>query len=692
MKKSFFKDYVIYRIKRLSGFFIASCVLGFLSGPLQVTSLFVTNSLEDTINSGGWASFYTVILGLYILMLTVPALILLSMIIPIVTRRHLNRRAYVDTMGALPITYNQRYWGDLLSEFAAFISPLILCGIYVFAAINVYASSGRQDILTDDIELTRQLVVHAETALILSCIGGLALANLVAQCSGKRASGIMCSVLTAILLPTIVFSFRTIQSRYAIGISETDAAVHACSAIPPIGWVFTFFLSGFDHIDDILRLYSPVTIGVTVLIIAAFIAGGYFIGRRRKPELVGNGFVYEKASYAVSVGIATAVMCVAILNFKNPPGISNYIVMLVVTLIAIAAAELLFWRKRIKILGTLIRYAAVCAVGLGFFALSRATNGLGEEDYLPKVDSISEVSIYSGMQMYASSEYVYDDKNAVNVILENHKALLEQKDELSTGGNLIIQYKLKNGSEVLRMYNVKSNDVLMDFTKPLLSMPQKGRNRLSLLKDESITMSGVTVSMVKNALGYGNGSTSQPEYTVRPEKIPELRSALAADIEDNFRDFFLGKLDDNSLCGYIYMNYFVQGEQHYANYRIDYEYTRTRAFLKDPDNFMTADDLSFDPEKLYKVKYDLDDGSFFEVTFSGDDNPLPPELYALFTAKQPGEEYSERFMIYCVNDVGAEFFIRKDDEKRAAEIFLNAVKNLKYDKDSIYSFKPTMKN
>ncbi len=683
MKKSFFKDYYLYRLRDLRGFFIASCILSFLSGPLLLTGLAIVQSVENINNTGGQGAFYTLILGLYVLAVTAPALILLGMIIPIVTRRHLNRKAYVDTFEALPLTYKQRYWGDLLSELTAYAAPVAVCGIYIMIAVFAYSNNEYSDILYSDIKQTQDFLSSTALTLVFSCIGGLALSNLIAQCSGKVGSGIMYSVLTAFLLPMLVLIFGAILATSAIGIDEVQTAADACLAIPPIGWIFKLlFSSSYNFFRIRYAVSFPILFGILLAIIAAFIVGGYFIGKKRKPELVGESLMFETAYRAVSICIGTAVISYSLGCITNQWKASNYIVMLVVTFIIFMAFELLQKGRKIKIVGALIRYVCVCAAGLGFFALMRSTNGLGAEDYLPKPDSVSEVSISSGSRWWDNSnEYVFDDKNAVKIVIDQHKDILKSKDDLSTGDDLIISYKLKNGLEIARTYSIKDTRVTANFIKPLVYLPQKGNNPLNLLRDESIEFRA-SISKNYNFTETSDDPDYAPDYLtdhiVKPEKISELRRLLISDIENNFQDFFTqnsSEYDSGSLYGTLRASYFENGQQHFISYIINKNYSKTIAFLENPDNLTTALTTSLDSESVYSIQYDFDGGSFTTRFSASDNDPLPPELYALFTTEKPGEEYSERFIIHCYDDLGMKLFIRKSDEKRAAEIFLNAVKN-----------------
>jgi len=688
MKNSFFKEYYLYRLRELRGFFIASCVLSFLSGPLTFTALVIVQYFENTDYTGGYGLLSVVILGLYILMLTIPALILLGMIIPIASRRYLNRRACVDTMGALPITYKQRYWGDLLAELTAYAAPVAAGGLYMLAAAFAYANNGNNDVLFSDVKQTQLFLSSMALTLVFSCIGGLALSNLMAQCSGKIGSGIMYSVLIAFLLPTLVLSLGSIGAASAIGVDEMQAATDACSAVPPIGWLFYFFfaMSGDFFVEMRFALTSPIMFIILLAIIAAFVIGGYFIGKKRKPELVGESLMFEAASCAVSIGIAAAVMSIFLRNITSQSKASDYIVMLVVTFVIFMAFELLHRRKKIKIVGALIRYACVCAAGLGFFALMRLTSGLGAENYLPKPGSVSEVSISSGLRLNHYNEYVFDDKNAVKVVIDQHKELLDHKGMLSTGDDLVISYKLKNGMEITRRYDAKNKEAVTNFSKPLVDLPQKGNNPLNLLRDESIELSAAIKKRGKPAKTSTDPyytPDSPTEYQIKPEKVSELRQLLISDIENNFRDYFTDSFEEGTSYGslrvfYSY-NYNGYEQKRLEYYHIEKEYARTIAFLEDPDNLITAA-VSFDPENTYRIEYSFEGGNF-QVRFS-EDNNLPPELYALLTAKEPGEEYSERFSISCYEDLGTELGIKKSDEKRAAELFLNAVKNHKFDEDA----------
>ena len=454
MKTCFFKEYFRLKLKELNGFFITSSVLNLLCGPLQVTiiSLVLWADKKDIPFFNGYGSLAAVVLPLYLLFLTVPALLLLGIIIPITSRRMLNRRAYVDTLGALPLTFKQRYWGDLLAEYTAYLAPAVPAILYTIVMINTVIPNLTQEERTGEIIAC---VTSLAITLFLSYFAAIALANFMSQCCGKISSGLFYSIAVGILLPVIVMSFTVIAAENAVGVNATDAAINTGSAVPPFGVMLNLFMIfGVLGVSSGFTAASHASFIAISLIIAAFIAGGYYVGKKRKAELVGQKFVFEAAASAISILIAASVLGIFLANSYEYSLAKGIAISLIVTFVVFAGFEVLHRGKAIKIVQSLVKYICVCAAGLGFFAIARYTHGFGVENRIPSANEVREVSVKIGV--FSDNEFNFNNEMAVEVVTREHKQLLELKNALSTGNYFIISYKLKNGDELKRMYTTIS--------------------------------------------------------------------------------------------------------------------------------------------------------------------------------------------------------------------------------------------
>lgn len=673
MKTSFFKEYFLYRLRALRPYFITSCILSFISGPVPLTILAIQSAMSNgdlRLFEGYSDSFYVAMMSLYILILSIPALIALGVIMPIASRKYLNHRDCADTFGALPLTYNQRYWGDLLSELAAYITPIIPAGIYSCVMMKVYMGN----ISEARPELYISLTVGLFLSVLVSALGAVALSGFMAQCCGKTSFGLMYAFIIGLLLPVVVMEYGNIIENNALGIPQLDAAAQACSAVPPFGMLFKLFadICGYGFTEESLTVSSPLLLAIMLVIIAAWIVGGYYVGKKRKAELIGEGTLFKAVSLVFSVIAALSILGF-FLDDIDFDGFDIYVIItLVVTFIVFMGFELLTQLRGMKFLRSLIVYGCVVVAGFGFAALMHFTESFGLTDYLPSANSVREITVDGGSNIY-NDKYVFDDEDAIRVILDRHRKLLESKDKLHNGYELKISYKLKNGTSLTRGY-YSDESIIDEFFNEVVKLPQSEDNRFTILAREDVSLT-MTVRFQPEIDDY----EPMIGYTVKPEKTSELRKALYEDIRDNFDDFIDGVNEPDDYFASINTEYRENNRESYSHYIIPFNYKRTIEFLSDHGNLTTSTRTEFSDTDKYRVHYTAD-GVDISLTFSDEEgNRLPDEFRDMLSAGQPDTEYSRRFTITKADDYNDIFYIRKSDEERARELFFEALDNYKID-------------
>lgn len=696
MKVSFFKDYILYRIKGLLGFFITSCALSLISGPLPFTIVMIATDLEDRLEHslfGGFLSFYGILLSLYAMMLSIPALIIIAAIMPAATRRHLNRRNYVDTFGALPLTYKQRYWGDLLSEIAAYVTPIIPAGIYTCIMVMVFVKRYSYE----EFEGLPAIVFSLFLAVLICAVGAIALSGFMAQCCGKAGSGVLFTFVAGFAAPLLTIVFVNIIENNALGISNLSMAFPACSAIPPFGVLISIYPNLLDgkFLIDPLAVNSPAGLIAALAIIAALIIGGYYIGKKRKAELVGEGVLFKPFSVVISATAALTISGILFgLIFESD--FKYAVIIFVVSFIIFMVFELITKRRRIKVLKSVIIYVCAAAVMIGYNLLMINTKSFGLGDYIPSVNSVREITVNFDYRTngdhYIDEELKFDDKKAMQIVIDQHKKLLNSKDKLNNGYDLEISYKLKNGATVTRSYFTAHTDHTLfdEFLGEVMLLPQSGLNRYTILTRDDIKL-GMKVE-------YYDGYNS---YRIKSEKTDELRRLLYEDINDDYFRFIRNDYE-NDYFAYIYIDYnennrddippYIGNERY--NYVVPLNYKRTIGFLSDPANLVDPEEPNseFSINDKFRISYEYDGVNINAVFSSKSENPMPEELYNMLTPEEEDAEYSKRFEIYCVGDGrGITLHIRKKDEKRACEIFFKALETYKpEDREYYHTFLPNM--
>ncbi len=700
MKTSFFKDYILYRMKGLLSFFITSCVLCLVGGPLPITIVSISLALENSLSHwmfGGYFSFYGIILSGYAVALSIPVLVVLAAIMPAVTRRHLNRRNCVDTFGALPLTYKQRYWGDLLAEIAAYVTPIIPAGIYTCIMMAVLVNND----IYQELEGFLGVTVSVFFTVLICVVGAIALSGSMAQCCGKAGSGVLYTFIAGFAVPVLTILFVNILENNALGITSLSMAYPACSAIPPFGALISAYTSLFDgdFSPDKLAVNSPISLVVMLAIIAALIIGGYYIGKLRKAELVGEGMLFKPFSVLISAAAALTITGLIFgLTFESDSG--NAVIVIVVSFIIFMVFELITKRRGIRILKSVIIFVCAAAVMIGYNLLVRNTESFGLGDHIPSVNSVREITINCNYKIkgspYLDDEFKFDDKKAIQIIIDQHKKLLNSKDKLSTGYALEISYKLKNGTTVTRSYFIeKTNEALFEeFLDEVLLLPQSGINRYTVLAKEDIELD-------MSVLYFSSFTDDEviADHRIKPEKTDELRRLLYEDINDDYyrfiyndfeKDYFAEILVNYTKDGHIeYPSYSAASSNVLHYYTIPFSYKRTVSFLSDPENLVGSaeTDSEFSINDKFRIRYYYDGVKVFANFPDKDKAPMPEELFNMLTPEEEGVEYSERFEISFYNkERGGNLYIRKSDEKRASEILFKALENYKSEDYKPYAY------
>ncbi len=672
MKKSFFKEYYLYKLRNLRGFFIASCVLNLLNLPLFVISIILTST--NVINMSGSSdlsniyNYYGAFTFLYMMLSVLPGLLFLGFIIPPVSKKHNFRRECADTIGTLPLTHTQRYFGDVLAELTVYVLPLVVCSVFsiilsLVSEINLFDNSSAYNLL------------EMSAAYLFACVGIIAFSEMISQLCGKCSAAVIYSFCLGILFPFAIFKFGSIIEKAATGLENLTAAAAMCSAIPPFGTVIAKYFFIFTGEVDLLD-FSQDAFSVIVFIVFTilFFAVGYFAGKSRKSEFIGQkAFMHKATGYVISSFFAAAFVCLAFPNKEDKSFADNgspvpYIIAAAIgAIVVFFIFEFIHKGRSIKIRSSLICCVAVTAVSMGLCLTAQATHGFGAEDYVPDARSVSEIEVRTNM-FVTSANYTYTDKTAVSVLTGEHRKLLENKNALTNdyGYNLEITYKLKSGAKIVRSYHSKYESVFEDYSSTMLSIPTDNSNLLTVLTDDTVKISHVEFELNHNSKDIEDYSDYEI-HTVKPDRTDELRSLLYSDIMSN-----IGLYKAESFAQITITAELANGTNTTQYYDITTDYTNTTAFLRNPDNVTSAPQSACTVDDYFEVTVSYGD-SYITAVFQPKyetDRRIPEELLSLFTTKNEAEELSELFEI---RSTGGMLYIRKTDEAKAMKLFFSAL-------------------
>lgn len=697
LKQSFFREYFFYKLRGTLGICIASAVMGLITCALSSFIVYtVAKQIEREYNSGGYgySNFYitTLVAGLV-------GMVIIAVVAPIISFKYYRHRASMDTLGCLPITYGQRFWGDFLSGLAAIVVPFS-----VMAAIGGIFLTLTQPVI-DSVKPVHDLAVAMDGAdksfllfgvkmyliVLIIIIATYSITTLVTSCCGKAGSSALYSVIALPIIPAVIGLYGTFILDNAKGILPEQQINTILSCFPPMGTLIYIIYGMNESIafftdGSMFKVFSNVaTVIVPLLFIAAIIAAAYLIGKHRKTERVGNGFVVNTMYHALTLLLVIAVIGVYF-SANRILGL-DFTKILIGAVIALAfylILEFVQYRNFKKIGMSLIRYACVAVVSFGFLIIAMKTYGFGIGFHLPKQSNIVEITIESrvfGNYYGGEGTVKYRAEDAITAILAANRHLIDNPDEISTGAastadnGINFTYELKNGNTISRCYLIYNQDLFDDTVNGIQKQPTFEIGLLGALNRDDFTGMKMTYSPFnENAIH------------IKDSKIPELVERLKYDIiNGERRDDDIGILTATLPEGEE--NESIMDDYYNTHFFIDKSYTRTVEFLNNPDNFTDNPYTSENDAKMYKVQYQIRatyEGeplpmiTSAEVEFRSDsDSEYAKELMSYLVSGTSGEEgtgfYARTFDIENGAYLGKSFYVPEDKEQAALKALLNLI-------------------
>lgn len=607
---------------------------------------------------------FTVISLLLIFLIAVISIVIITAT-TINSMKLYNNRASIDTLGSLPISYGERFFGDFLggvcSSFISFVPFLVISLILIGNLRNPKYAAIERYFVYEYLTIPRQLTGLFLTMLFIY-LGVYAVTMFVSTCCGKKGSAVLYSLITMAVLPGIYVVYGNDMLSRVLGMDAFYELMTNVGMLPPFGPVVAILMSAFydgnipfDPKWCMLN-ENPFYIVVFLIITAAFIAGAYFIGKRRRAENVGESFAFKSAYHVLTLTFMILLIGASFVGYSNLMEDSGIQWVLLLSFIVYAALEISqnkgfkgFWK-------TAVRFAAVFGACLGFFAIVKSTNAFNMYKALPSASSVKEVRI-SGKYFYTppfsyEREYVLNTKSAVSEILGEHKSLLNSNG-VETGEELKIVYSLKNGQEVMRSYSAADLelDVIKDFSDTAKNLPDFDFGDLGIIDDPDL--SNYTFSLSKNG---------KPRKYIYEEKQEELVRLLVNDIKYNYSA-------SDSSCGWLMITEKNQKHDLDNDVVVYQSYTATVEFLKNPENY-TTEEISSGIDK-YMFNYSNEKMSVRVFVSTDDTSPAAKELLSYIKPRLEGDGFdpSKNVRVSGVYS-GITYRIDLAHEERAKELMV----------------------
>lgn len=456
--QSFYKKYLLYRISAQKTNLVLCCILSFLTLPLFVMAQ--AAGFKDE-----FSQFYS--FGKYFSMICGVSLMVVAIMGALSAFEFYNRKNLTDTVGSLPLSYKQRFWGDLLSGFIANVLPVIPMGI--IAGVIAAADSNFNRLF----ELFTNAGVNAFGFILLITLSLTVamtfvylLTVLVTSACGKTRHSVLFSVFGIAALDGLVISFTGWFAACMLGVPVSTYTDTAKKLIPPLGPLTEaldganfpgYYIQQLKGSDGGIELNTglasdfsitkPLFLLFFVILGAAIIIGAYFIGKRRRPEKTGSAFAVRPVFYAISALMtAAAVFIVLSLYTEGHAELGRMLLEAAIAGAVVCAVSVIIYFPKSKKLPECI-LCGMLSVGaaVGLAELVKQTDSFGAA-YLPEnADNIEYVRV--------NYEYEITDKDDIAQYLKRHNEILRSnRDILEYASNYVLEVKTTSGKTIERGY------------------------------------------------------------------------------------------------------------------------------------------------------------------------------------------------------------------------------------------------
>lgn len=509
--KSRFLTYFLYKLRHLRPLTILNGIFCFFSYPfagfavfmlsdavlkfskMQEESDILANEFYDLMMNytGVWGGL--TIMSFVIMSMCVFAIFLMGFFFPFSGYRYLHRKKYVDMDYSLPVSDNERFFGDILANAVSYFVPqLIAIGLgilFINLTFNMWPAPETPDfsysIITNFISefmwlgLLMNLIFFCSNVFLMSL-------------SGKSITTFLSPIVINAAIPLTINAIVSLTNNFygsAFSIDNGVITNPAFIATSPIGiyaggFVGLFEAFGALEITTTLSLpyFSNLSFIITLVLSLTYLSASYFLMKYRRTERVGSPYVFRGVQIAIPA-IATFTIVTmygqGIFTGTGSSGISVLlgsgvgetalvVAAIIMTFIAHVIIELVGGNGFKKFHFSFLRYVGAVAASFLICWVLSISDGFGQKYYIPAVSDIKESSITSTLD---NDEEIL--KNNHELATKLHKLALDKHymPELSEEDKLTssiigsyygssdydvfsVEYRLSNGSTVTRQYPV----------------------------------------------------------------------------------------------------------------------------------------------------------------------------------------------------------------------------------------------
>lgn len=696
-KKSFFKEYFFYRLKELRGQFLVCCILNLLSLPFVGAALlfFSDNQYHIIVENQEIRDARAVIdSAVFISILCWGVLLILACLGAAFSFVYCNKKEFTDTLGVLPLTHRERFWGDFLGGYTATVLPIVPSALISMILFSLAQGSLNKLILAEGAKPCGNAVNYA-IGLCLSLFFAYTFAyifgTLAAVCCGKIVHTIVFSFLSLAVFPLLAVSVLNCVLKLITGFDGTEVLYDFSAFLPPLGLItgeITDILKGSliavssmtaEKMSQLFNcdftLMKPYAVIIYCVGAAALTALAYYIAKTRRQERVGSSFVNTAVFHALS--LSTVVLIVMFILAEG-----GRISLLLSVLLAFAASavvmlvfEIIRLPRAKEIPKTLLRFAAAFVCCLGLYILLDKTGSFGLRYTHPDIDDIDHLNvsfcIFNNDGFESKDEkYKITDRKDIEQLIDSHNNTLRSSYMHVMNGKgysnrFSVEYVLKDGTTELRSFSdidpYSGYSGIDDMIGNVYALDGYLEMRSAVLTGGT-ELHSCAVTM-KNTF---------EQYVIAEDKISEFAKILAAELVEK------GTVDSEECGRAEFVISEMEGKYENTSFVICENYTKTLDYLKTNVGFdNTADEnepviyLSYH----YYKDYDSDEESGFDLNMSVNiyrrdlDTELVKELLTLIKARDSVKIEAEDINFSIIIQTSPYlYYIPKSAHKRVLEI------------------------
>lgn len=674
-ERSFFREYFLFRLNAQKIGLVMCTVFGMVVLPGSAYSLYDNfNCVYNDVRRS--YDVYEIRQLFFIICLI--GLLIMPVIGAVLTFVSCNRKKYTDMIGGLPLTHKERFWGDFLSGYTAYVAPIILAGV-----ITMLISIPLQDV-TDKfniifgIETTLMCTTYV-LGVVLSLFALLSLMYIISavavMCCGRP---IQAEIMSIVLLLAPSLAVGGISACFVNAITGlknyefVNMIYKAAHIFPPLGLMLNIMrnydnLSNADmgdppHIDKFFTsdftIFNLLYMLYVIIFAAALTALAYYLSKSRRQEQTGLILVYKAFYRVISVlaagGAASLVLAifVPIIGFGFSILIASgtaAIIILLLELVRKPAAR--------DVVKSLICWVGTVVCCVGIYLLFDKTGAFGHRYINVPVDKVESVRVYYDYMLYSGAYqrgvYEITDKSEIEKLTNSYNdTVKEVYGDLRLGGQFEIDYMLTDGTRFSRWVSGKERGTaiprLINAVCRLDSFPEMQSTWLA--KHDfygcEATLDGI----------YG-------ELTVPEENISEFKALYADELREKY-------YHAASEVGGIVLVW-DEGRHNTSYYPIAEDYTRTINYLK---SLYDNSDFYNDNTLIMEIKCVGATAAFIISVniYRKDMNSAPvKELISLLKRNESSSPDDDSDNIKVDYTGLTSYYVPKDAENRVFELMLD---------------------